>query len=825
MSSPTFSAALASNLPRPRSGRRCMDPPMPGPANVRRSIRTPRASSTFARSRRRSSPRPQARWWRSRRIISPISPRPMSGAIISWPTTSGGTSCRRGFRGPVRRPTCPSSTPRTPGPSTRANAASPGSIPSGTISSRTSCRRHRAGRKNGRPPRASGPARRSPSRAGDVTWHALKRAKVDTCDCRTLCVCGSACSPAMPGRCSRLLRRRDLVGADHLAPQPDLARQQGGPGLRRLLFDRERVQAPLFEPLAHGRVGERMAQRGIEPVDDRPRRAGRRQQHVPEIEIELGVAELAHGGQVGQAGEPCPADDGVALELAGLDQRPRRHRRLGAQIGDAAEQVVERRPGAAIGHLRDRPADLLGKQHAGKMTERAGAGTRQPGVPSGLVHPFHQPAEAVRRQRRPRRHRRGGGVDRADGDEVLFRVEADIRIERHPGGQRHLVQQHRVPVRRGAGGAPGGDHAAGAADILDDDLLPERLREAVLHDARDRVGGAAGRIRHDERDRARRPGLRRRGAACEPGGEEHRGKNACEHHLPPSTGVWIQADDADIQVFPAPRQDRAALGGAAEPQVSRLCCAVAGTPAVPISVQQWRRAMAKSSRPSARKPESRFADVNGTRLHYLAAGSGESIVVLHGYAQTSHMWRPLMAELARTNAVIAPDLRGFGDSAKPDGGYDKKTMAQDIHALAHSLGWRRVRIAGHDIGLMVAYAYAAQYPDEVDRIVLMDAFLPGVGDWTKVWLLRDLWHFHFYGETPLRLVAGRERIYFEHFWNDFAADRTKSVSEKDRRFYARAYHQPGAMRAGFEVFRSFEQDARDFAEFARTRLTMPMLVL
>jgi len=129
--------------------------------------------------------------------------------------------------------------------------------------------------------------------------------------------------------------------------------------------------------------------------------------------------------------------------------------------------------------------------------------------------------------------------------------------------------------------------------------------------------------------------------------------------------------------------------------------------------------------------ESRFADVNGTRLHYLAAGKGEPIVLLHGYAQTSHMWRPLIAQLAKTNAVIAPDLRGFGQSAKLPGGYDKKTMAQDIHALAGSLGYRRVRIAGHDIGLMVAYAYAAQYPAEVDRIVLMDAFLPGVATGRK----------------------------------------------------------------------------------------------
>ena len=125
----------------------------------------------------------------------------------------------------------------------------------------------------------------------------------------------------------------------------------------------------------------------------------------------------------------------------------------------------------------------------------------------------------------------------------------------------------------------------------------------------------------------------------------------------------------------------------------------------------------------------------------------------------------------------------------------------------------------------MAYAYAAQYPAEVDRIALMDAFLPGVGDWKNVWLLRDLWHFHFYGKTPLALVEGRERVYFEHFWNDFAADPSRSVSEADRQLYAAAYAQPGAMRAGFEVFRAFEQDAKDFEGFASSKLTMPMLVL
>jgi pimeloyl-ACP methyl ester carboxylesterase len=221
----------------------------------------------------------------------------------------------------------------------------------------------------------------------------------------------------------------------------------------------------------------------------------------------------------------------------------------------------------------------------------------------------------------------------------------------------------------------------------------------------------------------------------------------------------------------------------------------------------------------------RFATVDGVRLHYLSAGSGDPVILLHGYAETSHMWRPLIEKLASRHRVIAPDLRGFGESSMPERGYDKKTMAQDVHALASSVGIGRAAVVGHDIGLMVAYAYAAQYPSEVDRVVLMDAFLPGVGEWENVFLLRDLWHFHFYGETPLKLVAGRERIYLDHFWNDFAADRTRSVSEADRQFYTAAYARPGGMRASFEVFHAFLQDAKDFAQFAETKLTMPMLVL
>jgi pimeloyl-ACP methyl ester carboxylesterase len=225
--------------------------------------------------------------------------------------------------------------------------------------------------------------------------------------------------------------------------------------------------------------------------------------------------------------------------------------------------------------------------------------------------------------------------------------------------------------------------------------------------------------------------------------------------------------------------------------------------------------------------EDHSINANGIELHYLEAGHGSDtpVVLLHGYAESSHMWLPLIQQLDDRRIVIAPDLPGAGASAMPETGYDKKTMAQDIHAMVHSLGYRKVKIVGHDIGLMVAYAYAAQYPDEVESITLMDAFLPGVGDWQKVWLLRDKWHYNFYGETPLKLVEGRERIYFEHFWNDFAADPRHSMPEADRELYAATYAQPGRMRAGFEYFRAFPQDAQDFAEFAKTPLTMPMLAL
>jgi pimeloyl-ACP methyl ester carboxylesterase/quercetin dioxygenase-like cupin family protein len=221
----------------------------------------------------------------------------------------------------------------------------------------------------------------------------------------------------------------------------------------------------------------------------------------------------------------------------------------------------------------------------------------------------------------------------------------------------------------------------------------------------------------------------------------------------------------------------------------------------------------------------RDTEINGVRIHYSIGGKGSPVVLLHGYAQTSHMWNPIMPLLATNHTVIVPDLRGAGDSSKPESGYEKGNMAVEIHELVTWLGFKRAGIVGHDIGLMVAYAYAAQFPQETERLVLMDAFLPGIGDWKNVWLMRDLWHFHFYGEVPLALVKGRERTYFEHFWNDFAADPKHSVPEADRQIYAKAYAQPGGMRAGFEYFRNFERDAKDFAELSANPLPMPVLVL
>jgi pimeloyl-ACP methyl ester carboxylesterase len=220
---------------------------------------------------------------------------------------------------------------------------------------------------------------------------------------------------------------------------------------------------------------------------------------------------------------------------------------------------------------------------------------------------------------------------------------------------------------------------------------------------------------------------------------------------------------------------------------------------------------------------SRSATVGGVSLHYLTAGHGPMVVLIHGYAETSRMWRPIMPILAERFTVIAPDLPGIGDSAIPADGLDMKTAAIRVHALARSLGAEKAEVVGHDIGLMVAYAYAAQFPAEVTKLVVMDAFLPGVDGWEAVYNNPGIWHFRFNGPTPEALVKGRERTYFEHFWNDFAADKTHSIPEADRVAYTTAYSRPGRMRAGWAYFVSFQQAAKDFAELSQAKLTMPVL--
>ena len=155
--------------------------------------------------------------------------------------------------------------------------------------------------------------------------------------------------------------------------------------------------------------------------------------------------------------------------------------------------------------------------------------------------------------------------------------------------------------------------------------------------------------------------------------------------------------------------------------------------------------------------------MNAAGVHYVTAGRGEPVILLHGYTQTSRMWKPIMPRLAKRFTVIAPDLPGSGGSAIPRGGIDMPTAAARIHELARSLGVGRARVVGHDIGLMVAYAYAAQFPADVEKLVVMDAFLPGVAGWETIYNHPGIWHFRFNGPTPEALVKGRERAYFVSF--------------------------------------------------------------
>src|SRR5436853_7616933 len=230
-----------------------------------------------------------------------------------------------------------------------------------------------------------------------------------------------------------------------------------------------------------------------------------------------------------------------------------------------------------------------------------------------------------------------------------------------------------------------------------------------------------------------------------------------------------------------------------------------------------------SSLQAAEAIVSRDAQIDNVQLHYLTAGHGSAtVILLHGFAETSRMWRPIIPLLAEKFTVIAPDLPGIGDSSIP-----AKTgmliAAQQIHELVRSLKIEKARVVGHDIGLMVAYAYAAQFPNETEKLAVMDAFRPGVAGWEAIYNAPNIWHFRFNGEYPEKLVRGREAIYFEYFWNVLAADKTRSLPAADRKAYVEAYSKPGRMHAGWAYFASWPQLAKDFAQLSQTKLTMPVL--
>ena len=215
----------------------------------------------------------------------------------------------------------------------------------------------------------------------------------------------------------------------------------------------------------------------------------------------------------------------------------------------------------------------------------------------------------------------------------------------------------------------------------------------------------------------------------------------------------------------------------------------------------------------------------GATIHIRVGGQGPAVVMLHGFADTGDMWVPLAAALAPRRTVVVPDLRGMGLSSHPEAGYDKKTQGRDVARVLDTLKIQKADVVAHDIGNMVAYAFAGQYPQRVVRLVLMDAPLPGIGPWDEITRSPLLWHFNFRGPDVERLVAGRERIYLDRFWNELSAD-PKSIDEATRQHYAALYARPGAMHSAFNQFAAFAQDAIDNQAFAaKAKLAMPALAI
>ena len=217
---------------------------------------------------------------------------------------------------------------------------------------------------------------------------------------------------------------------------------------------------------------------------------------------------------------------------------------------------------------------------------------------------------------------------------------------------------------------------------------------------------------------------------------------------------------------------------------------------------------------------------NGTTIHVRVGGTGPAVILLHGYGDTGDMWAPLAAGLAKDHTVIVPDLRGMGLSAVAESGFEKANEAQDIVGVMDALHTSSADVVAHDIGNMVAYALAARHPEHVTRLVLMDAPVPGIGPWEEVLKSPLLWHFRFGGPDMERLVAGRERIYLDRFWNEFAANPAR-FTEAERTHYAALYAAPGRMHAGFRQFAAFDQDAVDNRAWLAShgKLRMPVLAI
>jgi len=217
---------------------------------------------------------------------------------------------------------------------------------------------------------------------------------------------------------------------------------------------------------------------------------------------------------------------------------------------------------------------------------------------------------------------------------------------------------------------------------------------------------------------------------------------------------------------------------------------------------------------------------DGATIYVRVGGKGPAVVMLHGFGDTGDMWAPLANALIKDHTVIVPDLRGMGLSSYPNVGYDKKTQGIDIATVMDKLNVQKADLVTHDIGNMVGYALAAQYPDRITKWAIIDAPLPGIGPWDEILKSPLLWHFNFRGPDVDRLVKGRERIYLDRFWNELSAD-PKSIDEATRRHYAKLYARPGAMHSAFNQFATFNtKDAADNKEFQKKgKLAMPILAL